>query len=218
MNCSAVMLMVQSYKAAWFGANQSVTKVTIRNKVEAPQESWKSFSTVNPGVKLLFVAELENSDLEVNAFLGEVANTLPTGAELIESQVTKDGKQVFAVLEAEQIEVLRTALTDAGLKLKDLAQVRLVGAELEEIKRLKPKGQYLVEWDFPAGLTMDKYLARKKEKSPLYQGIDDVKFLRTYVREDMVKCLCFYDGESEEAVIRAREIVDTPISRLHQLG
>ena len=167
---------------------------------------------------MLFVAELENSNLEVSAFLDAVASALPAGAELIESQVTKDGKKVFAVLEADGSLELRNALTEAQFNLQDLAQVRLVGAELEDIKRLKPKGQYLVEWDFPEGLTMDKYLARKKEKSPLYKDIQDVKFLRTYVREDMVKCLCFYDGESEEAVVRAREIVDTPISRLHELG
>jgi hypothetical protein len=210
--------MHQSYKAVPAFPNRCVTKVTIRNKFDALGKRWKSFSIINQGARMLFVAELINSDLEVNAFLGKVADALGSDAELIESQVTKDGKQVFAVLEANEIEALRSLLVAAGLELTDLAQVRLVGAELEDIKRLKPKGQYLVEWDFPEGLTMDRYLARKKEKSPLYAGIDDVKFLRTYVREDMVKCLCFYDGESEEAVIRAREIVDTPISRLHQLG
>lgn len=167
---------------------------------------------------MLFVAELENLDLEVTQFLEKLSDSLTGEAELIESQVTKDGKKVFAVLEADQIEGLRTKIAAAGFKLFDLAQVRLVGAELEDIKKLKPKGQYLVEWDFPEGLTMDKYLTRKKEKSPLYAGIQDVKFLRTYVREDMVKCLCFYDGESEEAVLRAREIVDTPVSRIHELG
>ena len=167
---------------------------------------------------MLFVAELENLDLEVNQFLEKLSDSLTGDAELIESQVTKDGKKVFAVLEADQIEALRSKIAAAGFNLFDLAQVRLVGAELEDIKKLKPKGQYLVEWDFPEGLTMDKYLTRKKEKSPLYAGIQDVKFLRTYVREDMVKCLCFYDGESEEAVLRAREIVDTPVSRIHELG
>jgi hypothetical protein len=167
---------------------------------------------------MLFVAELENLDLEVNQFLEKLSDSLTGDAELIESQVTKDGKKVFAVLEADQIDSLRSKISAAGFKLFDLAQVRLVGAELEDIKKLKPKGQYLVEWDFPEGLTMDKYLTRKKEKSPLYAGIQDVKFLRTYVREDMVKCLCFYDGESEEAVLRAREIVDTPVSRIHELG
>ncbi len=167
---------------------------------------------------MLFVAELENLDLNVTDFLEKLSDSLTGEAELIESQVTKDGKKVFAVLEAEQIEALRSKISAAGFNLFDLAQVRLVGAELEDIKKLKPKGQYLVEWDFPEGLTMDKYLTRKKEKSPLYAGIQDVKFLRTYVREDMVKCLCFYDGDSEEAVLRAREIVDTPVSRIHELG
>lgn len=167
---------------------------------------------------MLFVAELENLDLDVTDFLEKLSDSLTGEAELIESQVTKDGKKVFAVLEAEQIEGLRSQIVAAGFNLFDLAQVRLVGAELEDIKKLKPKGQYLVEWDFPEGLTMDKYLTRKKEKSPLYAGIQDVKFLRTYVREDMVKCLCFYDGDSEEAVLRAREIVDTPVSRIHELG
>lgn len=167
---------------------------------------------------MLFVAELENSDSTVESFLDHLSASVAGAGELIESQVTKDGKKVFAVLESEGSLELRQAITSANIKLHDLAQVRLVGAELEEVKRLKTKGQYLVEWDFPVGLTMDKYLARKKEKSPLYADIKDVKFLRTYVREDMVKCLCFYDGESEEAVVRAREVVDTPISRIHELG
>jgi myo-inositol catabolism protein IolC len=38
------------------------------------------------------------------------------------------------------------------------------------------------------------------------------------VREDMVKCLCFYDAPDEEAVRRAREAVDTPIDRLTRLA
>lgn len=42
-------------------------------------------------------------------------------------------------------------------------------------------------------------------------------FLRTYVREDMDKCLCFYDAPDETAVRRAREAVTTPIDRLHRL-
>mgnify|MGYP000072328436 CR=1 FL=1 len=167
---------------------------------------------------MLFVAELENDNQEIESFLAALSGAIESVGELIESQVTKDGSQVFAVLESDGSAQLRAAITESGFKLRDLAQVRLVGAELEDIKRLKPKGQYLVEWDFPEGLTMDKYLTRKKEKSPLYKDIQDVQFLRTYVREDMVKCLCFYDGESEEAVLRARQVVDTPVSRIHELG
>ena len=170
----------------------------------------------------LFVAELDTTSNASDGSLDSVLSSIETaaaksGGEFIESQVTADHARVFAVIQHEDQVSLRADLSDAGFKVDDLAQVRLVGAELEDVKKLRKPGQYLVEWDFPEGLTMDKYLARKKEKSPLYNDITDVKFLRTYVREDMVKCLCFYDGESEAAVVAAREVVDTPISRLHKL-
>jgi len=167
----------------------------------------------------LFVAEINTSSNQaVEAALDRINATLGSiGGEFIESQVTADHNRIFAVLEHENIVEVENALDNAGLDVEDLAKVRLVGAELEDVKKLKKGSQYLVEWDFPEGLTMDKYLARKKEKSPLYDDIDDVKFLRTYVREDMVKCLCFYDGDSEDAIVNARKVVDTPISRLHKL-
>ena len=62
---------------------------------------------------------------------------------------------------------------------------------------------------------METYLARKKANSPKYAQVPEVSFLRTYVREDTVKCLCFYDAPDEEAVVRAREAVSTPNDRLH---
>ena len=170
----------------------------------------------------LFVAELDTTSNASDGSFESVLSSIETaaaksGGEFIESQVTADHARVFAVIQHEDQVSLRADLSEAGFKVDDLAQVRLVGAELEDVKKLRKPGQYLVEWDFPEGLTMDKYLARNREKSPLYNDITDVKFLRTYVREDMVKCLCFYDGESEAAVVAAREVVDTPISRLHKL-
>jgi hypothetical protein len=171
----------------------------------------------------LYVAELDttstaaDTDGVTNVLAAVEAAAAKNGGEFIESQVTADHGRVFAVIEHDSILTLRADLEEAGLTIDELALVRLVGAELDDVKKLKKAGQYLVEWDFPAGLTMDKYLARKKEKSPLYNDITDVKFLRTYVREDMVKCLCFYDGDSEDAIVAAREVVDTPISRLHKL-
>ena len=116
-----------------------------------------------------------------------------------------------------QLTIDRMKAKDLGLSITDVADVRLVGAELSEIKALRPKGNYLVEWDLPEGLTMDTYLARKQEKTPLYAEVPEVSFLRTYVREDMVKCLCFYDGESEADVKRARDVVSAPIDRLHRI-
>jgi len=65
---------------------------------------------------------------------------------------------------------------------------------------------------------MEQYLTRKREKAPLYAQVPETQFLRTYVREDMVKCLCFYDAPDEDAVIRARAAVDTPVDRLTRLG
>ncbi|SKX46450.1 alpha-helical coiled-coil protein [Mycobacteroides abscessus subsp. massiliense] len=83
---------------------------------------------------------------------------------------------------------------------------------------MRPVAGYLVEWDLPADLDMQTYLARKKAKAPKYADVPEVSFLRTYVREDMDKCLCFYDAPDEEAVLRARKAVDTPVDRLHWLG
>ena len=57
-----------------------------------------------------------------------------------------------------------------------------------------------------------------KANAPKYAEVPEVSFLRTYVREDTVKCLCFYNAPDEDAVVRAREAVTTPIDRLHHLA
>jgi myo-inositol catabolism protein IolC len=64
---------------------------------------------------------------------------------------------------------------------------------------------------------MERYLARKAAKSPQYATVPEVQFLRTYVREDMLKCLCFYDAPDEPAVRRARDAVEAPIDRVSRL-
>ena len=147
------------------------------------------------------------------------ASTATAGGELIETQVTKGGERIFAVTEftgcaAPEIEA---AELDAA-ELDGPHQVRIVGAELEQIKAARPAAGYLVEWDIPAEIDMDTYLSRKKEKSPLYADVPDVSFLRTYVREDTAKCLCFYNAPDEAAVRHARDVVSTPVSRLHELS
>jgi hypothetical protein len=113
----------------------------------------------------LYVAELDTTDNKniQDVLAGVEAAAQKAGGEFIESQVTANHNRVFAVLEHDNIVTLRGDLEAAGFKVDELALVRLIGAELEDIKKLKPAGQYLVEWDFPEGLTMDKYLARKKE-------------------------------------------------------
>ncbi len=140
------------------------------------------------------------------------------GGELVEVQVGTDAGRVYAIVEHGDREALAAAVREAALPADDIAQVRLVGADLEALKASKAGAQYLVEWDIPAGVSMEQYLTRKREKSPLYANVPETRFLRTYVREDMVKCLCFYDAPDEEAVRRARDVVSTPVDRLTRLG
>jgi hypothetical protein len=65
---------------------------------------------------------------------------------------------------------------------------------------------------------MDAYLARKRANAPRYAEVPEVRFLRTYVCEDMSRCLCFYLAHDEAAVRRAREAVGAPVSRLTPLA
>jgi hypothetical protein len=140
------------------------------------------------------------------------------GADVLEATVTGDHAKAFVVLEAPDRDTAAAAAQATGLRFTGPDEVRLVGATVEEVRAARGDARYLVEWDFPEGLDMDTYLKRKAEKSPLYANVPEVSFLRTYVREDMSKCLCLYDATCEADVRRAREVVDTPISRLHELG
>jgi hypothetical protein len=136
-------------------------------------------------------------------------------AELIEVQVSQVLGKVYFVVELDgPADRIEAELRAANLPFVSVAPVRLVGADLEQVKQARGDAQYLVEWDLPSELSMDAYLTRKREKAPLYANVPEVKFLRTYVREDMLKCLCLYNGPDEEAIRRAREAVSTPISRL----
>ncbi len=150
-----------------------------------------------------------------DAVSGAVARA---GGEFIEAQVPTDLQRAYVIVEHDNEAQLKAALREAGVPPAGVAQVRLVGASLEEVKAARATADYLVEWDFPAGLTMEAYLERKKAKAPLYAQVPEVRFLRTYVCEDMTKCLCFYQAADEAAVRRAREVVSTPITRLSRLA
>lgn len=156
------------------------------------------------------------------ALIAQVSQAVEAaGASVLESQVTASHERIFTIVElgsddvAALTEAVRSAAADAEVTGPD--EVRLVGAELEDVRALARKADYLVEWDIPEEISMETYLARKKANSPKYAQVPEVSFLRTYVREDTVKCLCFYDAPDEEAVVRAREAVSTPIDRLHAL-
>ena len=155
----------------------------------------------------------------LDALFAKLADTAKqSNGELIEVQVSRENGLAYAIVEHRAAEVVDAFFKQAGVDFNEVAPVRLVGAELEDIKKKKAGAQYLVEWDIPEGVTMDQYLNRKREKAPLYAQVPETQFLRTYAREDMVKCLCFYDAPDEDAVRRARAAVDTPVDRLTRLG
>lgn len=140
------------------------------------------------------------------------------GGELIEAQVTRAARRIFVIAEFSGEAVPWDADSLGVETVSGPHRVRLVGADLDQLKSVRPAAGYLVEWDLPADLDMETYLARKRAKAPKYADVPEVSFLRTYVREDMDKCLCFYDAPDEDAVLRARKAVDTPVDRLHGLG
>lgn len=153
---------------------------------------------------------------------GEFVRTVRTilgdaGGDIVDLQASADPARLFVVVAAGDAVALGSALTQAGLDHDEPAAVRLVGAELDDLPSPDQTSRWLVEWDLPEGLTMDAYLERKAANSPRYADVPEVRFQRTWVREDMDKCLCFYDGPDEEAIRHARDVVGAPVDRLHVL-
>lgn len=138
--------------------------------------------------------------------------------KVIEVQVAKDFSRAYFIVEANEEAQATQALTAENVQIDLVKEVRLVGKELEDVKQNQEVVNYLVEWEIPAEITMDQYLARKKKNSVHYEEVPEVHFSRTYVCEDMTKCLCFYDAPDEAAVKRAREAVQTPITSLTELA
>jgi hypothetical protein len=166
----------------------------------------------------LFLAEFAPTG-EVEPLLDAIRSAVEAvGGEFIEAQVTAGAERVFVVVEHTDSPAVDAALSGLLPGIDPVTAVRLVGDDLARIKAARGSAGYLVEWDLPAGLTMEAYLARKKEKAPLYDEVPETQFLRTYVREDMVKCLCFYDAPDTEAVLKARAVVGAPVDRFHSLA
>ncbi|MCM3570533.1 DUF4242 domain-containing protein [Neobacillus mesonae] len=156
----------------------------------------------------------EEVDQKVSELQGKLSET---NASLIELQVSKDFARSFFIVEGENRTVATDGLKAAGIPVQLVKEVRLVGKELDDVKKNNDVVNYLVEWNIPENITMDQYLARKKKNSVHYQEVPEVSFSRTYVCEDMTKCLCFYDAPDEAAVKRAREAVDTPIDSITEI-
>lgn len=156
---------------------------------------------------------------QVTGLLDEVAGRVRQGGgEVIEAQIGTATYRAVVVVEHEDRAALGQSVKDSSVPINEIAAVRLLGASLDDVKASKGAANYLVEWDLPEGLTMDTYLERKRTNSPKYALVPEVRFLRTYVREDMRKCLCFYESPDEATVRRAREAVGAPIDRLTPLA
>lgn len=138
-------------------------------------------------------------------------------SSLIELQVSKDFTRSFFIIESSDQQETIEILSGLGIITSLVKEVRLIGDELENVKASKEKVNYLVEWNLPEELTMENYLERKKQNSVHYDEVPEVEFARTYVCEDMTKCLCFYDAPDESAVTRARDAVKAPIDSITEI-
>lgn len=141
----------------------------------------------------------------------------PQDVTVIEVQVSKDLSRAFFIFESAGRDILNASLRSAGIPVILSKPVRLIGQDLDEVKQQKEVVNYLVEWNLPENLTMDQYLERKKNNSVHYAEVPEVSFSRTYVCEDMTKCLCFYDAPGEAAVKKAREAVKAPIDSITEI-
>lgn len=164
---------------------------------------------------LIESALTEPQSEQIETILAQMATTSThVNSELIEAQIGENKERLFAIFEAPNQTAVEQTLEAGGLTANLVKQVRLIGQDIATVRGRKGKANYLVEWNLPAGLTMEAYLKRKQEKSPLYAQVPEVTFERTYVCEDLTKCLCFYDSPDEATVKQAREVVGAPIDSL----
>lgn len=163
----------------------------------------------------LYLAEIELSEGGEDALVASLdklaAQARESNGQLIEAQAGKEAHRAFVILETDSADNAQRIIESAGLGQTGVKEVQLVGQDLDHVRENAAKANYLVEWSLPEGLTLEKYLARKAQQTPKYALVPEVSFERTYVCTDMSKCLCFYDSPDEDAVLRAREAVETPL-------
>lgn len=114
----------------------------------------------------LFLLEANNLDFastkeELEAKAASLSTkTIPT---LIEVQATENLTHGYFIVEANDEAEAKQFLTKAGISIQLVKEVRLVGKDLDEVKNGDAHVDYLVTWNIPEGITMDRYLARKKK-------------------------------------------------------
>ena len=107
-------------------------------------------------------ATREGSQVVLDALLGAGGGE---AAEVIESQVAADHSRLFTVVEAGSAEAAAAvgeAVREVAEEVQGPDEVRLVGAELEEIKALRRGAGYLVEWDIPAEIKIGRASCRER--------------------------------------------------------
>lgn len=163
----------------------------------------------------LFLAEADISKIDSEAlqqFPARIQQTIAgSGGEWIEAIIGRDLQRLYVVVRHAKAYAVQRALAAAGLPDASVKPARIVGADIEQAKGAGGEADYLVEWNLPDGLTMDAYIKRKTEKSVNYAKVPEVTFKRTYVCEDMSKCLCLYDAPDLAAVLRARQAVEARV-------
>lgn len=159
----------------------------------------------------LFLVETTLNNTENKQQVEVITAEIAENHQILEVQVAEDFSKAYYIIQSEQAPTLDVENVTVDL----VKEVRLVGKPAEEVNEAV---NYLVEWEIPANITMDQYLTRKKNNSVRYEEVPEVHFSRTYVCEDMTKCLCFYEAPDEAAVKRAREAVQTPITSLTKLA
>ena len=116
----------------------------------------------------LYLLEANNLDFaKSKKDLEDKAAKLTTGdvPTLIEVQATEDLTHGYFIVEANSDTEAKQFLEDASININLVKEVRLVGKDLEEVKKGDAHVDYLVTWNIPEGITMDQYLARKKKNS-----------------------------------------------------
>ncbi|MGV2387615.1 MAG UNVERIFIED_CONTAM: DUF4242 domain-containing protein [Microcystis novacekii LVE1205-3] len=157
----------------------------------------------------------ERTKEEVSEILERIATLASKSqGELIEALIGETEGRLFLIIKAIDSRLPRTSTRKRWAKLATNQGNALDWAGLSHCARAQRQSQLSSTVEFTPGLTMETYLQRKAEKTPLYAQVPEVSFERTYVCEDLSKCLCFYDSPDEAAVKRAREVVGAPIDSL----
>ena len=109
--------------------------------------------------------EVVSTKEELNQKVAELQTKLDEkNSSVIEVQVSKDFSRSFFIIEGEDQNAATETLKAAGVPVELVKEVRLVGKELDEVKKNNDVVNYLVEWNIPENITMDQYLDRKEEK------------------------------------------------------